>query len=135
MNCLNCDAVLSRTSRKYCSNYCQQAYYSKEKLKHWLATGETAGLGPGTYARRFINEEQNNCCAVCGMTAEWLGKPLVMILDHINGDSSDNRRENLRLVCPNCDSQLPTYKARNKGSDPVARRKRYLDTVKFLNGA
>ena len=38
-------------------------------------------------------------------------------MDHINGRASDNRRENLRLICPNCDSQLPTYKSRNKNSD------------------
>lgn len=37
-----------------------------------------------------------------------------MILDHIDGDASHNTRENLRCVCPNCDSQLDTYKSKNK---------------------
>ena len=41
----------------------------------------------------------------------WLGLPLALVLDHIDGDPTNNRRENLRLVCPNCDSQLPTYKS------------------------
>ncbi|WIM86214.1 hypothetical protein PT015_14985 [Candidatus Mycobacterium wuenschmannii] len=38
-----------------------------------------------------------------------------------------NRRENLRLICPNCDSQLPTYKARNRGSGRHYRRQRYAN--------
>jgi hypothetical protein len=39
---------------------------------------------------------------------------LALIVDHVNGDATNNRRENLRLICPNCDSQLPTFKARNR---------------------
>ena len=38
------------------------------------------------------------------------------IIDHIDGDASNNMPDNFRLVCPNCDSQLPTFKARNTGN-------------------
>lgn len=55
----------------------------------------------------------NECCATCGIH-EWLGKKLVLDLDHINGVRSDHRLENLRLLCPNCHSQTPTYKSKNK---------------------
>lgn len=57
-------------------------------------------------------------CARCGIEA-WCDAPLALHLDHINGDSEDNRIENLRVLCPNCHSQTPTYCGRNKG-----RRKR-----------
>lgn len=55
-------------------------------------------------------------CAICGLPAEWQGKPLVLTLDHINGNHRDDRLENLRWVCPNCDRQLPTY---SKGAGRV----------------
>lgn len=53
-------------------------------------------------------------CACCGIEPVWNGKPMPLILDHINGINNDNRLENLRFVCSNCDSQLDTYKSRNK---------------------
>ncbi len=55
-------------------------------------------------------------CAICGLPPEWNGKPLVLTLDHINGNHRDDRLENLRWVCPNCDRQLPTY---SRGSGRV----------------
>jgi hypothetical protein len=71
-----------------------------------------------TYARhhikrRIIQKELIKYeCGECGNTGEWNNKPLPLILDHINGVNNDNRIENLRFVCSNCDSQLPTYKNR-----------------------
>ena len=63
--------------------------------------------------RRVIKEELVTYkCFNCGNTGEWMGKPLPLILDHINGVNNDNRVENLRFACSNCDSQLDTYKNR-----------------------
>jgi hypothetical protein len=56
--------------------------------------------------------EQGNVCSICGLSPLWNGKELVFILDHI--DASNNKRDNLRCICPNCDSQLDTYKSKNK---------------------
>ena|ERR1700676_260251 len=53
-------------------------------------------------------------CDRCGI-AEWLGHELTLHLDHVNGNSEDNRIGNLRVLCPNCHSQTPTYCGRNKG--------------------
>lgn len=72
-------------------------------------------------------KDQDGKCIICNMKPIWLGKPLPFILDHISGDSTDNNRENLRMVCSNCDSQLPTYKAKNKGNGRYARRERYKE--------
>lgn len=75
-----------------------------------------------TYARHLIKKrvlKQNlieEICAMCSLPPVWQGKPMVLILDHINGVNNDHRLENLRFVCSNCDSQLPTYKSRNRKS-------------------
>ncbi len=52
-------------------------------------------------------------CSVCNIGPVWNDKPMPLILDHMNGKNNDNRIENLRFVCSNCDSQLDTYKSRN----------------------
>lgn len=54
-----------------------------------------------------------NQCSLCNQKEDWFGKKLSFILDHINGDNKDDRTENLRLICPNCDSTLNTYMGRN----------------------
>ncbi|MER5497960.1 HNH endonuclease [Streptomyces sp. NPDC002466] len=48
-------------------------------------------------------------CAECGTGATWQGKPMTLEVDHINGDWSDDRAENLRLLCPNCHAVTATW--------------------------
>ena len=52
-------------------------------------------------------------CAICGQQPFWNGKSLTLILDHINGYNKDDRLENLRWVCPNCNYQLDTTNGKN----------------------
>lgn len=48
-------------------------------------------------------------CAGCGTEAVWQGKPMTLEIDHINGDPCDDRRENLRMLCPNCHAITSTW--------------------------
>ena len=98
----------------------------------WLETGVArASSQPDHYVRRHIAKEQGDCCAVCRKPSWWEGKPLALVLDHVDGDAANNRRDNLRLVCPNCDSQLPTYKSRNRGRGRHSRRLRYAEGASY----
>lgn len=53
-------------------------------------------------------------CESCGIDDNWNGSPLTIEIDHINGIHTDNRRENLRWLCPNCHSQTKTYRRRTE---------------------
>jgi 5-methylcytosine-specific restriction endonuclease McrA len=69
----------------------------------------------GNLKRRIITEGLlKEVCALCGQLPEWKGEKLVLVLDHINGINNDHRLENLRLLCPNCNSQTSTFTSRNK---------------------
>lgn len=117
--CPNCSKeVRLYASRRntFCSFKCQHEYEHKEKYKKFVE-GDfyymRANYGPRIFKEDII-KEQGGICAICGMKPEWNNKPLVFILDHIDGDASHNIRSNIRAICPNCDSQLDTYKSKNK---------------------
>lgn len=129
--CKNCGKLIqliySRTEYNH-SGLCRECYKKEKddaKLKHWIETGDTGcsiSTGIKNCIRKYILDKQNNQCAICEMKNVWNNKELHFILDHIDGDASNNWESNLRLICPNCDSQLDTYKSRNKNSARSYRR-------------
>lgn len=93
------------------------------KLSKWRVSAaplETVLVEHSTYSRsslraRLIKDDIiPYICAICDMLPVWKGRSLSLRLDHINGIYNDNRLNNIRFVCPNCDSQLPTFSGRNK---------------------
>jgi len=122
--CLNCGKECDHYCKKYCTKKCENEYRSQKAYEHYLNNQEKycrSSYAPVNFKKHFLIE-QDNKCLICSCENTWNNKPLVFVMDHIDGDASNNRRENLRLICPNCDSQLDTFKSKNKHS---ARVKRY----------
>ena len=119
--CTHCAAIT--TNPRFCSLRCchdhQRATYDARIL--------ASGVLPSPHAaRQYLRRTREHRCAICGID-QWCGKPVPLIVDHINGNPSDDRITNLRLVCGNCDMQLPTYKSRNLGNGRAWRRQRYAE--------
>jgi|SRR5665213_3213306 len=65
--------------------------------------------------RKIVFQEQNYCCNHCGIS-HWFGDPITLELEHIDGNTTNNIRENLEGLCPNCHSKTTTWRGRNKNS-------------------
>lgn len=119
--CKVCGCSIS-TSRKYCKAcyvcFTPTGLFAKQAEQNGRFYPTIGGGNPGSKAvRRYCIEKYGNKCSICGLDAiSWNGQPLVLIVDHIDGHSNNWALNNIRLVCPNCDTQLPTFKARNKGN-------------------
>ena len=65
-------------------------------------------------SRLFKEGLLKNICSICGQDENWKGVKISLILDHINGVWNDNRLENLRIVCPNCNAGLDTFSNKSR---------------------
>ena len=120
--CLNCNAKLSRHSKKYCSNKCQLEYQQKQWEEKWLS-GEISGFYETNHwghvpdrIRTYLFNKFESKCSICGWGEinPYTGK-IPLEVEHIDGNYKNNRPENLTLLCPNCHSLTETYRGANRG--------------------
>lgn len=86
-------------------------------------TYKTTRLKERLIAENYLKEE----CSECGIGNKWNGKQLVLQLDHIDGDSSNHKLENLRILCPNCHTQTETWGTPNRNLLKEARLAELVD--------
>lgn len=136
-NCLNCGIKIVYPCRKFCKHSCQQEFRYSEYIKKWKS-GEIDGTYDGESMsgniRRYIKEKYNHKCRICGWAKMNIYSNSVPLhIDHINGDCTDNREENLDLLCPSCHSLTSTYGNLNRGKSKryklINRRKRLKENL------
>lgn len=129
-NCIQCNKKLTYKQNKFCSCKCF-GLFAENKAKNSILANTCKSKEPRNIIKKILVERDGNKCSICSMPNEWEFKPIVMILDHIDGNPENNSLTNLRLVCPNCDSQTSTFKGRNIGKGRFSRRQRYKEGKSF----
>jgi len=71
-------------------------------------------LAPETARKRLFNSDTPYKCSECDNDGVWNNKPLILHMDHIDGNRKNNKPGNIRWLCPNCHSQTDTFGSRNK---------------------
>lgn len=140
-HCLNCNVSIEikryrSSKRSFCSPSCSQEYRSKDYIEKWLR-GEVSGSTKkdsqllSKYVRNYLLKESNYSCSLCSwsMKNEYTNT-IPLEIDHIDGHSENNLRENLRVLCPNCHSLTPYFGILNKGNGRRFFRKLWKEETK-----
>ena len=93
--------------------------------KHFLGQAHNAGkeikpfdnLVRRESIKKRLLKERRHQCEECG-NIEWNNQIISLELEHIDGNNRNNSRENLKLLCPNCHAQTPTYRNRKRNIGP-----------------
>ena len=135
--CCNCGEQLTKRQSKYCSHKCQLEYHQKEWEEKWFS-GEISGFSKTDNwgnipdrIRTYLFNKFDSKCSKCGWgeTNPFTGR-IPLEVEHIDGDFTNNRPENVTLLCPNCHALTKTYRGANSGK---GRRKTWRPITSDIN--
>ena len=109
--CLNCDKECKfafNKRNKYCGASCQNEYQYEFTKKPLIEQGLLNARHSLALLIKYVSIRDGYKCSHCGL-CEWLGESISLDLDHIDGNNKNNLPINLRLLCPNCHRQTPTW--------------------------
>ena len=132
--CKVCGSETKRKRYTYCSNACQQEFQGNEIDKK-IEAGNLKGIGNARIRKFLIKKYGPKCtggptedtkdCRWSKINPHTGQVPIEM--EHIDGNSNNNKLDNLKLLCPCCHSLTATYKALNKGNGRHKRKLRYQE--------
>ena len=130
--CLNCGKEFEHrcngSHNKFCCMQCQHDYEYKafiEKWKNGEENGVTGKYGISSSIRKYLFEKYDNKCQICGWGEENpVSHKIPLQIHHIDGDCTNNKEENLQLLCPNCHSLTETFGNLNENSKRVFRKQK-----------
>lgn len=109
----------------YCGSTCSgQNKYCDDcnKSQIYKMAQSTEDVSDSKAVKRLVLRRRGHRCEGCGLD-QWMGKAIPLELHHVDGDSENNKDENLQLLCPNCHALTPTFRNRNKRKASERRRK------------
>lgn len=125
-SCLYCGSASIKNRNKFCNIDCWKRYNAACR-KDMLERGV---IKQNKCIRVALSEKHGHKCSECGQLSIWNNKPLVLQVDHVDGNSDNNMESNLRLLCPNCHSQTQTF----GGTTCIKNTKRNKYLRKYKNG-
>lgn len=111
--CENPECKNLTTNSRFCCRKCCGRNTRLKKIDRFFAGKLNDNDIRDEPIRNILIERQGGGCEICGIPPIWNSRPIVFIVDHIDGNYENNLPENMRAICPNCNSQTLTFSGRN----------------------
>lgn len=124
-SCTRCGRATNNP--KFCSLTCQGTHIYETKVALWKQN-KVSGVTPSgvvtKWLKKYLRTKYHNKCVLCGWSQVNPKTGIIpVVADHIDGNWQNNQEDNLRLLCPSCDSLQPTYCGANRGNGRAMRGK------------
>lgn len=101
-----------------CNHWVGQAWNKGQRLKDW------SNYTKSKSAKNHLIKEKGHKCESCGLS-EWMGLPIVLEIEHVDGNRTNNEISNLKLLCCNCHAMTPTWRNKKRHDSKCPSEKNY----------